>query len=64
MRNLVEYPVTAEEVLEVIQKLPMDNPPGTTQFEIGGLNDMIRHYLIKFVSQPENMDKIVQRMKA
>lgn len=62
MRNLREYPVTEQEVLEVLAKIPQDNPPGATQIMVGGLNDMIRYEIIQFFLQPENMTKLLERM--
>jgi hypothetical protein len=63
MRNIREYPITREEVLEVLEKIPMDNPPGTPPMEmmIGGLNDSIRDHVITIVKHdPEIMSKILR----
>jgi hypothetical protein len=62
MRWLKEYPITADEVMGVLEKIPEDNPPGTapSAMRIGGTSDMIRRGLIEFMKKPENMDALLK----
>lgn len=61
MRNTAQYPVTSAEVLEVLEKIPQVNPPGTEPraMMIGGLNDMIRRQIIEHFRKPANMDALL-----
>ena len=62
MRNIRQYPITREEVCEVLQKIPMDNPPGTPpgQMKIGGLNDLIRQGIIITCTEEAVMSRILK----
>lgn len=65
MRNITQYPVTAAEVLEVLEKIPQVNPPGTPggAMRIGGLNDMIRRQIIEHLSKPDNMTALLRELE-
>ncbi len=64
MRWLKKYPITAEEVMEVLEKIPQVNPPGTapSAMMIGGLNDTIRRGIIEHFKDPENMTTILSQL--
>ncbi len=65
MRNITQYPITADEIMEVLEKIPEDNPPGTpgSAMMIGGVNDMIRHYIIEHFENPENMAALLEELE-
>jgi hypothetical protein len=65
MRWLLKYPITAEEVMTTLEKIPEDNPPGTPsdQIRVGGINDFIRQRIIKHFENQENMQKILEDMR-
>jgi hypothetical protein len=64
MRNTAQYPVTADEVLGVLEKIPQDNPPGTARsaMKIGGINDMIRRNIIEHFNKPEHMNALLHQI--
>ncbi|BCO56044.1 hypothetical protein MINTM005_12880 [Mycobacterium intracellulare] len=64
MRNLSQYPITAEEVMEVVKKIPEVNPPGTpgSAMRIGGLGDMIRRGIIEHFENPEHMSAVLAKL--
>jgi hypothetical protein len=65
MRNVAEYPVTADEVMRLLESIPQVNPPGTPpeELRIGGIDDMVRRHIIDYFRQQPNMDALLQAMK-
>lgn len=57
MRNLVQYPITAEEVLDQLKWIPDDTDL------IGSTGQYIRKKLVEYISNPENMAKILESMR-
>lgn len=64
MRNTTQYPITADEVMEVLEKIPQVNPPGTapSAIRIGSLNDRIRRQIIDHFKDTEHMDALLKEM--
>ena len=65
MRNISQYPITADEVLRVLNKIPEVNPEGTppSRLMIGGINDMIRRGIIAFLSQDDHMAELLDSFR-
>jgi hypothetical protein len=65
MRYLVQHPITPEEILELLEHLPEDNPKGTPPEKIicGGVNDLIRSKIIAFFHDKSNMEKLIKTME-
>lgn len=59
MRNLVQYPITAEEVIDTLKWIPGPND----DCGIGSLNPLIRHKLEQFLSRPEIMKQLLDSMR-
>ena len=57
MRNLVEFPVTPEEVIDVLATMRRIDP-----YDLG-VNNMIRHHIIEFFLKPENMEQLLKEMR-
>lgn len=61
MRNLVEYPITADEVLEVVNRaLERDN----VRKAIGGIDGCVLHTLYQYlIDNPEAVDDITEMLR-
>lgn len=57
MRNIVEYPITAVEVIDTLENIESDPQI------IGNLTPFIKQGLLKFFEDPENMNKILEQLK-
>lgn len=62
MRNTAQYPITADEIVAVLNKIPEVNPPGIdgSAMMIGGVDDMIRQGIIAYLTQPDNMARLLE----
>ena len=65
MRWLARYPITADEVLATLQRIPLINPPGTPieQIRLGNVEDMVRKGIIDFFAEPQNMAALLSSMR-
>lgn len=62
MRNIAEYPITQDEVVNVLKRyLPLEFDP--QKHGIGNLDPMIGARINAFINRPEIMDQLIDSMK-
>lgn len=57
MRNLIQYPITGDEVIKVVQSIP----PQVNV--IGGVAPVIKSELLKYLSRPEVMSDLLSHLR-
>ena len=58
MRNLIQYPVTSDEVKRSLASIP-NSAPGA----VGGLQPLIKTELLKYFCKPEVMSDFLARLR-
>lgn len=58
MRNLKAYPITSEEVLDILRWIPADDKD-----VFGDPGPYIRQKLVEFLNRPEIMSELLKSMR-